>query len=127
MASKPMLPAMPSVKRFSVPSTCTAPARPTSAPATARTRKEVRAGEIPATRAARGFEPTARNWNPSVERLISHHSAAAQPAARKSPACRRKPEPSRCGSAAESAIEGEVGWAWFAPVKAAVFRAKNSR
>src|SRR5690606_1901188 len=64
IASKPMLPATPSVRRFSVPSTWTAPARPTRAPATARTRKEVRAVEMPATCAARGFEPTARKWKP---------------------------------------------------------------
>ena len=57
---------------------------------------------------------------PSSER---HHSTAAAPAARKSPAWRRKPEPSSSGSAAFSPIEGDVGWDWFAPVNAGVFSA----
>src|SRR5699024_635400 len=127
IASKPMLPATPSVSRRSVPSTWTAPASPTRAPATASTRNAVRAGEMPATWAARGFEPTARKWNPIVERLISHHSATAAPAARNRPAWRRNPEPSSSGSAAFSPTDGEVGWDWLAPVNAAVFSAKNSR
>src|SRR5690625_5499937 len=82
---------------------------------------------MPATRAARGLEPTARNWKPRVERLISHHSSTAEPAAITSPACSRNWGPSRTGRVAESAIDGEVGWDWLATVKTVVLDRKSTR
>src|SRR5690606_5072269 len=77
IASKP-IPASTSVEKpvVEVPSTCVTPASATSAPETTMTHTVVRPTSMPATRAARGFSPTARKVKPSFERSMSHQVAA---------------------------------------------------
>jgi hypothetical protein len=109
IASKPKDAATPAVSTFSVPSTCAAPARPASAPATTMTHRYTEFTLMPAVLAALALEPTARNWKPIVDRFISHHTKIAARIATTNPRCRRNCEPSSAGNSAESLIGGEIG------------------
>ena len=55
---------------------------------------------MPATRAAFGFSPTARNWKPRLERLRSHHTTTVATMTRMKPKCRLYCGPSSSGKTA---------------------------
>ncbi len=84
------------------------PASPASPPAISITSTQERSTFMPATRAALGFLPMARNSNPVVVRYSSHHTPNAQARATRNPALIRSVEPNRCGRCASPAMNGLI-------------------
>jgi hypothetical protein len=63
---------------------------------------------MPATRAALGFLPMARNSNPVVVRYSSHHTPNAHASAIRNDTLIRSVEPNRCGRCASPAMNGLI-------------------
>ena len=64
---------------------------------------------MPATRAACGFSPTARNLKPRLERLRIHHTTIVAMMTRMKPKCRLYCGPNSSGKTAVSFIGGVFG------------------
>ncbi len=64
---------------------------------------------MPATRAAFGFSPTARNLNPRLERPSSHHVKIVAATTSRMPRFSVKPVPSRFGNCAFGRMSGLFG------------------
>ena len=90
MASNPYPEEKPGVRLGEMLASWTAPANPARAPESAITVTNVRAGLMPAVRAASGLAPTALNSNPTVVRLRSHATRTAIRIASSIPAFRRR-------------------------------------
>ncbi len=64
---------------------------------------------MPATFAAFGFSPTARNLKPRLDRLTRYHTRAVAMIAKMKPRCRLYPGPSRSGKTAVGSIAADFG------------------
>ncbi len=69
----------------------------------------MRLTSMPALRAAFALKPTARNWKPRLERLMSHEQKMTAATERTKPQCRVNGGPKIDGSIAVSGIPGEMG------------------